>query len=269
MSETCGPDPTPVVMEGVTYSYAPGEAVPQVLEDVTLSIERNDFLGLIGPNGGGKSTLLKILLGLLRPQSGRVRVFGREPREVSRQIGYVPQHAQIDLRAPARVLDVVLMGRLGLSPWGFRYGKTDIAAARSAMAAVGVADFERRRLGELSGGQRQRVLIARALASEARILLLDEPMAGVDLEMERGVLETLKQLNERLPIVLVSHDVGFISAFVKRVACLNCRLTVHAADQVSEKTMADLYGAVDPMRPLHHHDHCPIERKTGVGGTGH
>lgn len=263
MSQMTNADALPVCMEHVTFSYAPMENRQPVLEDASLTVEDNDFLGLIGPNGGGKSTLLKILLGLLRPLQGRIRVFGREPGLVSRQIGYVPQQAQIDLQAPASVLDVVLMGRLGLSPWGFRYGREDIDAARAAMMAVGVAEFENRRMAELSGGQRQRVLIARALASEARILLLDEPMAGVDLEMERGILETLRQLNARMPIVLVSHDIGFISAHVKRVACLNRRITVHAANEVSEETLSDLYRGQDPMRRVHHHHDCPIDDEDG------
>jgi zinc transport system ATP-binding protein len=218
-------------------------------------------VGLIGPNGGGKTTLLRILLGILEPQAGVVRVLGRRPQEVSRRIGYVPQHAQIDIRFPASVVDVVLTGRLGLAPWGFRYTRDDFDAARAAMERVGIADLGRRGIGELSGGQRQRVLIARALASEAEILLLDEPMAGVDLHMEKDILETLLLLNGQLPIVLVSHDLGFISAHVKRVACLNRTLVVHDASEITGETIAATYRSEGPVHQVRHRDDCPTARR--------
>jgi len=247
----------PVVeMNGVTFRYDGPEGAP-VLEDVSLRIGDRDLLGLIGPNGGGKTTLLKILLGILRPQQGSVRILGRRPRDVTHRIGYVPQHAHIDASVPATVLDVVLTGRLGRSSWGFRYGRKHIDAAEAGLAEVGVGELSHRRIGDLSGGQRQRVLIARALVDDVAILLLDEPMAGVDLHMEQGILETLRRLNERLPIVLVSHDIGFVSAYVRRVACLNRRLVVHDADEIGADVITEMYRSHGPVLAVQHDDGCP------------
>lgn len=254
------PSDAPIVIEvsGVTCRYGtPGETAP-VLEDIDLVIRQDDFLGLIGPNGGGKTTLLKLLLGLVRPRKGTVKVLGRDPREVSRQIGYVPQTAQIDHHAPATVRDVVLTGRLGLTPRGFRYGKEHIVHADRAMEEAEIRQLADRRIGELSGGQRQRVLIARALASDVAILLLDEPMAGVDLHMEAGILGTLRRLNETMPIVLVSHDISFVSEHLKRVACLNRRLVVHDAAEISHDVIACMYGGHDVFHSVGHGGDCPI-----------
>lgn len=250
----------------VTFRYTDAPGSPLVLEDVSLSIFPRDFVGLIGPNGGGKTTLIKILLGILQPQAGIVQVLGRPPQAVSRQIGYVPQHAHIDTRVPATVLDVVLTGCLGGSPWGCWYGKRHIEAAREAMTQVGVAHLADFTIRELSGGQRQRVLIARALAAEAKILLLDEPMAGVDMHMEQGILEILHHLNKRMPIVLVSHDLGFISAHVKRVACLNRHLVVNRLEEISQEVIAELYKSQGLVHQIRHGRQCPIggeKKETG------
>jgi zinc transport system ATP-binding protein len=248
----------------VTFRYE--EAEEPALEDVSLRVGPREFVGLIGPNGGGKSTLLRILLGLLRPQSGTVRVLGRSPREVCRRIGYVPQHDRIDASVPATVLDLVLTGRLGRTAWGFRYGRDHLDAARAALEQAGVADLAQRRIGDLSGGQRQRVLIARALADDVRILLLDEPMAGIDLHVEQGILETLRRLNERLPILLVSHDIGFVSAHVHRVACLDRRLVVHRVDEITEDTISEMYRAQGHVHRIHHAPGCPVDEPAGREG---
>lgn len=243
-------------VDGVSFRYEPdGEPV---LEDVTFEVRAGDFIGLIGPNGGGKTTLLKLLLGLLHPDAGTLHVLGRPPTEVSRHVGYVPQTARIDTEAPAHVEDVVLTGRLGRHPWGARYRRADREAARAVMARVGVGGFAHRRIGELSGGQRQRVLIARALAAEPALLLLDEPMAGVDFHMERGLIELLESLVEQLPVVLVSHDIGFVSAHVGRVGCLNRRLSMHAPNEITERVIADMYRDLGPVQQLEHTEHCPF-----------
>jgi len=226
------------------------------LDDVSLTIAPDEFLGVIGPNGGGKTTLLKIILGQLQPQRGTVRVFGQTPAQVRARIGYVPQQARIDAGVPANVLDVVLTGRLGLSSWGSWYGARHKAAAMAALEQTGVDDLARRTIGTLSGGQRQRVLIARALAAEAELLLLDEPTAGVDPQVERSLTDLLHRLNRRLPIVVVSHDVAFVSAHLKRVACLNRRLTCHAASAVTSDVLGHLYG--ERMRAVHHQEECPL-----------
>lgn len=249
--------PEPVVeLRNVTFGYPPQPLLEPVLDDVSLTIESREFLGIIGPNGGGKTTLLKLVLGLLRPVQGTVLVFGQNPAQVRSRIGYVPQHAQIDATVPASVLDVVLTGRLSRSSWGPRYGRAHVDAALAALRQTGTDDLAGRTIGTLSGGQRQRVLIARALASDAQLLLLDEPTAGVDAHMERGLTDLLHRLNATLPIVMVSHDVSFVSSHLKRVACLNRRLTCHAAADVSWKTIAPLYHG--PMRAVRHEEDCPL-----------
>jgi zinc transport system ATP-binding protein len=247
----------PVVeLAHVTFGYPPHLAADPVLDDVSLRIDASEFLGVIGPNGGGKTTLLKIMLGLLQPQQGTIRVFGRPPAEVRARIGYVPQHARIDPAVPASVLDVVLTGRLARSSWGPSYGPRHVAAAHDALRQTEMEPMADRPLGTLSGGQRQRVLIARALASEAHLLLLDEPTAGVDPHMERGLTDLLHRLNERLPIVVVSHDVSFVSTHLKRVACMNRRLTCHPAREITWDRIARMYH--DDVAAVRHDDECPL-----------
>jgi len=249
-------DAGPVVeLSDVWFSYHPHADVPPVLEAVSLRVEADDFLGVIGPNGGGKTTLLKVILGLLRPQRGEVRVFGAEPQTVRHRVGYVPQHAHVDPTVPATVLDVVLTGRLGRSSWGPWFGRQHVAAARNALEMTDTAHLADRPIGTLSGGQRQRVLIARALAAEAELLLLDEPTSGVDPAMNRTLIDLLHRLNERIPIVVVSHDVSFVSTHLKHVACLNRRLTCHPVDQLTGEAVCQMY---DGHVQVEHHAHCPL-----------
>ena len=226
-------------LDRVTFSYAPG--APPALEDASLTIGKRDFLGVIGPNGGGKTTLLKLLLGLLEPRQGTVEVFGQPPAKVSQRVGYVPQHASIDPSVPATALDIVLMGRLRLSSWGPAFGSAHTEAALEAMRLTGTRELAPRPIAELSGGQRQRVLIARALAAEAELLLLDEPTRGVDLHREREVLELLERLNLSMPIVLVSHDVHLVGAHLKSAVCVNRTLERYAAGEVSPEIIERMY----------------------------
>ncbi len=247
----------PVVeLRDVTFTYPPRHASPPALENVCLDIRPRDFLGIIGPNGGGKTTLLKIILGLLKPDRGTVRVFGKSPAEVRDRIGYVPQHSAVDSTVPATVLDVVLTGRLSRSSWGVWFGRSHVQAARQALAQTGAEELAERPITTLSGGQRQRVLVARALAADAQLLLLDEPTAGVDPHMEQSMIELLHQLNQRLPIVVVSHDVGFVSRHLKRIACLNRRITVHAAADIRSDVISEMYQG--HMRAVRHLEECPL-----------
>lgn len=227
-----------VALQEVSFRYGTG---PNVLERVNLVVEGNDFLGLVGPNGGGKTTLLRVLLGLLEPQQGRVLIFGEEPEIVRSRVGYVPQLATIDASVPAVVRDVVLMGRLSRSSWGPRFGPEQMAAAQAALEQAGAAALAGRRFGELSGGQQQRILIARALAADAELLILDEPTSGVDLHRERELLELLHRLNQSLPIILVSHDVTLVSAHLKSAAWVNRTLTSYAASDLSPEVIERIF----------------------------
>lgn len=226
-----------IEVEGLSFSY--GDT--PVLEDLTLSVERGEFLGLIGPNAGGKSTLLKLILGLLQPISGAIRVLGRPPAEGRRHLGYVPQHPTFPRDFPISVEQVVLMGRLGLGSSLGWYRSADRVAARKALAEVEALDLARRRIGTLSGGQLQRVLLARALVCAPEILILDEPTANIDQRMENDIFDFLAALKSRLTIVVVSHDIAFISGYVDRVACLNRTLICHETDAVDGDLIHRLY----------------------------
>lgn len=223
---------------------------PLVLENVSITIAQRDFVSVVGPNGGGKTTLLKLMLGLLQPTRGWVRVFGRPPLEVRRRIGYVPQHTHFDPRFPVTALDVVLMGRLGLGSGIGPTRRADKQAARQALQEVGMVDFSRRPLGALSGGQRQRVLIARALAAEPELLLLDEPTASLDLVVQGDFFDLLHRLNEKLAVLLVSHDVGFVSQHVHTVVCVSRHVEVHSTSTLDGHAINELYGG--PVRYVQH-----------------
>ncbi len=245
-----------IVLEDVSFSYGG----PPVVRHVDLRVREGDFLGIVGPNAGGKSTLLKLILGLLEPQSGRIRVLGGKPARAARAIGYVPQFPGFSRYFPISVEQVVLLGRLGAGEGaGFwsqflpgRYSAEDRRKARAALAEVEAEDLLHRQIGSLSGGQLQRVLLARALASEPRILILDEPTANIDQRLEGDIFDLLKRLNERLTIVVVSHDIAFISSYVDRVACINRTLVCHQTEAVDSDIIHQLYG--DHVRMVTH-DH--------------
>ena len=241
-----------ISITGAAYSY--GEA--PVLEGVDLEVAQGEFLGLVGPNAGGKSTLLKLILGLFEPQAGRVLVLGRPPDQARRLLGYVPQYPAFPRDFPITVEQVVLMGRLG-SGQGWRrwlggWSQTDHVAARAALQEVRAEDLAGRRIGTLSGGQLQRVLVARALVGRPRLLILDEPTANIDQRMEGEIFDLLRVLNKRMTILVVSHDVAFISAYVTRVACLNRTLVCHRTETIDGGIIHELYGE-DVRRVAHEH----------------
>jgi len=228
---------------------------PPVLERVNLSVPDGEFLGVVGPNAGGKSTLLKLLLGLLQPQRGRLRVLGQTPCQARTHVGYVPQYPAFARDFPVSVAQVVLTGRLGRgSLWG-GYRRQDRAIAARVMAETEVAPLAGRRIETLSGGQLQRVLVARALACEPRMLILDEPTANIDQRMETDIFDLLKELNGRMTILVVSHDVAFISHYVHRVACLNRTLMCHRTEDIDGRTIQELYGE-DVRMVAHSHGHA-------------
>lgn len=232
-------DPNAVIeLRNVCFAYG---AQP-VLQDVSLTVQAGDFASVVGPNGGGKTTLLKLVLGLLEPDSGVVRVFGRAPREVRRRIGYMPQHARLDPQFPVTVLDVVLLGRLGA---GLRLGPfrpADRLAALEALREVDMQDLRHRRFAALSGGQRQRVLIARALAGQPDLLLLDEPTSNLDPHVEGEFYELLRRLNDRMTILVVSHDLGFVSQLVRTVICVNRSVQAHPTGELTGDAVSRMYA---------------------------
>jgi zinc transport system ATP-binding protein len=240
-----GPDHV-IELEHVDFSYGG----PRVLKHLDLQVERGEFLGIVGPNAGGKSTLLKLVLGLIEPQAGQVRVLGKTPRDASRRIGYVPQYPTFPRDFPITVEQVVMLGRLGIGRapgrlamlWPSRVLRSDREAVAEALAEVEAADIAQRQIGGLSGGQLQRVLLARALVGDPQILILDEPTANIDQRMEGEIFDLLNALNERMTILVVSHDVAFISSYVSRVACVNQTLVCHRTDAIDGKTIQDLYG---------------------------
>jgi zinc transport system ATP-binding protein len=227
-----------------------------VLEEVTMTVKTGAFLAIIGPNGAGKSTLLRIILGLLQPTKGSVRVFGKSTQELGEyrhRIAYVPQMLSADLRFPIRVEDVVLMGRYGRIGFGKGPAKKDRDICREMMVKVGIDSLRGRPLSRLSGGQLQRVLLARALANEPELLILDEPTSGVDQSTTFNLYEMLKELHkEGITILLVSHDIGVVANFVDGIACLNRKLIVHGkpSEVLTSTGLEQMYGCEAVF--LHH-----------------
>jgi zinc transport system ATP-binding protein len=211
--------PPPLDLRSVTFSYPGG----RVLAGVSLVVRPGDYLVLLGGNGAGKSTLLRVGIGLLEPSEGEVLLFGRSPRDprAREHLGYVPQRAAISPRVPATVAEVVVAGRAGRRLLG-GFSAAERERARGALERVGLAHLARRRIGELSGGQQQRVLIARAMATEPKLLVLDEPTAGVDRDSQLRFAEVLRELNrEGTSVVVVAHDLGALGSDVKRVLLLH------------------------------------------------
>ena len=242
-----------ILCQDLSFGYA-GLAV---LSEINLAIPEGDFVSVVGPNGSGKTTLLKLALGLLEPTSGRIEVFGQHPIQTRRRIGYVPQHPDLDPLFPVTALDVALMGRLGHTPpWG-PWGRANRSRALAALAEVGLADQASRHFAALSGGQKQRVLIARALAAEPDLLLLDEPTAGLDAHIEEGFYRLLQELNQRLTVILVSHDLGFVSGFVKSVVCVGKEVVILPTSEITGEVIAELYGS--DMRLVRHDHRCSKE----------
>lgn len=217
-----------------------------ILRGVNLKVPRGDFLVVIGPNGGGKTTLLKLMLGLCLPDSGTVRVFGHPPGKMAHRIGYVPQNVHINKTFPISVLDVVLMGRLRTGTGWSRHSRQDRIAAQSVLEQMRVWEFRDRKIGELSGGELQRVFIARALVSGPEALLLDEAMASIDAPMRGEFYDILKELNKTVTIVAVSHDLMILSSHVKSVACVNRNLHYHDSGEITQEMLDMAY-------------HCPVD----------
>lgn len=213
------------------------------LSDINIKIPEGDFLGIIGPNGGGKSTLLKAVLGLVPASSGRIRIFGQELQKSSTTLGYAPQFTTFDKHFPVCVKDTVLMGTLSRKGMIFhRYSPEDKKRAADIMKQLDIYHLSEKRIGSLSGGQLQRVLLARALVGNPSILLLDEPTSSIDTSSRFTIYDILRELNRQITVIVVTHDMSAISSYVKSLACLNTTLHYHGEPELDKETVNKLYS---------------------------
>lgn len=244
-------------MNDVSFSYGNDS----VLENVNFSLEGGDFFGLIGPNGGGKTTLILLILGALEPTHGSILLLGREPKETRKKAGYIPQEISSNVNFPISVLDIVLMGLSGKRGMFHPYNGDDKERAMAVIEELRLTGLLNRHIGELSGGQRQKVLLARALVSNPEILFLDEPTASIDATGQNEIYEYLKMLNDKgTTIVLTTHNVGAISTYIKSIACVNRHFHFHSDGRLDEDDLKATFGCpVDiiahgiPHRVLHKH----------------
>ncbi|WP_319549041.1 ABC transporter ATP-binding protein [Desulfogranum marinum] len=223
-----------------------------ILKDVNLAIPEKDFVAIIGPNGGGKTTLLKLILGLLTPDKGTILINGKPPQEASSCIGYVPQDIHLNQSFPITAIDVVLMGKLDPKQ---RLSRRSAANRRDALAALERMDmtaYADKKIGTLSGGQRQRVFIARALATKPKLLLLDEPTSSIDTKGQADFYQLLREFNQDITILVISHDLLVISRYVKSVACVNKKLHYHDQAEITGDMLKTMYPSTDE-------EVCPVE----------
>ena len=231
-----------IEIKNITASYD----TKTVLNRISLDVWKYDFLGIIGPNGGGKTTLLKIILGLMKPVSGEINFFDNGKRISSLKIGYLPQINHIDKRFPISVHDVVTSGLAGEKPLFKNFTTQQKERVDELIINMGLGQFANRAIGELSGGQFQRVLLARAVVSSPQLLILDEPNTYVDKKFESQFYELLGKINMNTAVILVSHDIGTLLPMVKNVACINETLNYHPGTGMSDEWLSKAYA-------------CPIE----------
>ncbi len=226
-----------IEIKDLSFSYS---KIP-VLDKINLSVEERDFIGVIGPNGGGKTTLLKLILGLLKPQTGTIQVFNTAPEFARKHIGYVPQYSETDDKFPITAYEVVALGLINKKTVTPFFNKKKKKQIDEIFEKLNINNVKNELFGNLTGGQKQRCLIARAIIAEPKILLLDEPTASVDSNAEIGFYNLLKELNNELSIIFVSHDLGFISSYVKKVACINKSLSIHPRSEIAKTNYNELY----------------------------
>ncbi len=226
-------------IQGVSYSYGKN----RVLDNVNLSLARGDFLALIGPNGGGKTTLIRLILGVLSPDCGTIQLFGKLANEVRALAGYIPQEVSSNVSFPISVMDAVLMG-LSHKRGMFRpYTVEDREQVGEILLELNLFNLADRQIGELSGGQRQKVLLARALVARPLILFLDEPTASIDSTGQNEIYEYLKKLNDAgTTIILATHNIGAISTYIKSIACVNKYFHFHPDGIIDEEMLQDAFG---------------------------
>ena len=243
-----------IEIDNVSFSYGKQKA----LSDISFDVEDHQFTAVIGPNGGGKSTLVKLMLGLLEPESGSIKVLGEDPETAREFVGYVPQYIDVNLDFPITVLDVVMMGNrkehlkgsLSLFQRLFpvKYSDIEIKCAYSTLEKVGMQEYLDRKIGDLSGGQRQRVMIARALCSHPKLLILDEPTSNIDPKGQKDIFDLLKELNKDLTLFVVSHDLAVVSEYAEKIIYINRESFVH-----------DLHGDTLGTNPEEGQHFCQVE----------
>ena len=222
-----------IEIKDVSVNYGSVKA----LDRVSISIKKGDFIGVIGPNGGGKTTLIKVLLGLIKPATGEVHIHSDKP------IGYVPQFNNFEKKFPITVCKVILMGSMSDKKNIFhKYTKEDKEKSLKVMTLLGIENLSERLISQLSGGQMQKVLIARALMTDPDILILDEPTASIDSQSRTDIYNLFNDLKGKKTIILISHDIGSISSYIDSIACLNVQLYYHENGNLTEETISKAYG---------------------------
>ncbi len=237
------------ILEMIDVTAAYGQEL--VLKDVHLTITEYDFVGVIGPNGGGKTTLVKLMVGLLKPVKGQVILHKQNGSDTKSLIGYLPQVNRFDKRFPISVLDVVLSGLVSDKNLFRSFSRKDKEKAYELLVRMGVSHLDRKPIGELSGGQMQRVFLCRAIITSPKLLILDEPNTFVDNKFEADLYDILLELNKQMAIVIVTHDIGTISYYVKTIACVNKALNYHPSNLITEQQLA-AYGC--PIQIITHGD---------------
>lgn len=225
-----------------------------VLSVDNVQVSSGDFISVVGPNGGGKTTFLKAILGLVSPISGRIKVFGEDAYLGLTGIGYMPQFFEFDESFPITVFDLVLMGRISSKIFDFP-SKSDKQFVLSILKRLEIENLKDKKYGLLSGGQKQRAMIARALVTKPKILLLDEPTSNVDVKSASSIMNILKELNKEITIIMVSHDIGVVSKYVESVFCINKELVIHPTSEFNGKAINELYST-DMIAVRHDHICC-------------
>jgi zinc transport system ATP-binding protein len=249
-------DSQPVIrMDKVCFAYRTRE----VLHNVSFELQQEDMMAVVGPNGGGKTTLVQLILGLLTPLHGQISLFGSPPSQTRHQVGYVPQKLETDPLFPISVAEVVKLGLLNHPRISSKTGSDQVLAALEQTGAAHLAD---RPFSSLSGGEKQRVLIGHALVSQPRLLLMDEPTANVDPQSEHDLYQLFKELSAKLPILFVSHNLNVVSRYVNRVLCVNRTACAHSIQDVMDHSFTELFGG--EMALIHHGPHCQVVDPSAV-----
>jgi len=243
-------------VESLNFSYS---SLP-ILEDITFKLEHRDFCAVLGPNGGGKTTLAKLICGIIKPQSGTIKINGKDYRHSNSVIGYIPQNIMGFEGFPASCLDIVMSGNVNKSKWGFLYSSDLKNKALEKMELLKIQDLADKKFSDLSGGQKQRVLISRALLSEPNILILDEPTSSIDMENRKKLYQILLELNKDITIILISHDISIVLQYVKSVCCVNKRLFYHPSPDINQEMLLKTYQC--PVEIISSHTHYrPLSEK--------